>query len=59
MKIIRYAPKSLNAEQILDIVTQYGADNDSLLPTPDSGNTELWEIKITVKKVKNNGQSAN
>lgn len=47
--IDRYVPKSLNATQIINIILQYGVDNDSL-ESFQTKETEHWKIIIIVKK---------
>ncbi len=55
MNVKRWAPKRLTEGEILDIITDYGVENDSLLSEKCNQNPVSWDISITVKPHDNMG----
>lgn len=49
-KITRWSLKGLSIFDIVNIIQEYGVDNDSLLDEEYDKNTVEWEITIKVKR---------
>lgn len=48
-EIIRYLPDGMDLERALDVIQNYGFNNDTVLPVPYDNNKTAVKITITIK----------
>ena len=49
----RWSPEGLTAEDVANIMREYGLDNDSLLAEKHGENVVEWEIVVHIERVEN------
>jgi len=47
----RFSPKSMNAESLIEVISNYGFNNDTLAIFEDEANTVRWAIKISMERI--------